>query len=69
MTFPISLDEMSLTMSQLDWHITPKKKNETMEAHQNRRYYFEVYSSSPLAHLYDLKHVINGRLNFTSFLS
>jgi hypothetical protein len=26
MTFPISLDEMSLTMSQLDWHITPKKK-------------------------------------------
>jgi hypothetical protein len=68
MTFPISLDEVSLTMSQLDWRITPQK-NETLKAHQNRRYYFEVYSSSPLAHLYDLKHVINRRLNFTSFIS
>jgi len=39
-----------LTMSQLDWPITYKKK-ETMEAPQNRRFYFEIQSSSPLAHL------------------
>jgi hypothetical protein len=28
-------------MSQFDWLITPKKKK-TMEAPQNRRFYFEV---------------------------
>jgi hypothetical protein len=39
-------------MNQFDWPIT--QKNETMEAPQDRRFsnYFEVLSSSPLAHLY-----------------
>ncbi len=31
------------------------KKNETMETPQNKRVYFDVYSSSPLAHLYRWK--------------
>jgi hypothetical protein len=35
-------------MTQFDWPITPKKKkktkkNETMEAPKNKRFYFEVY--------------------------
>jgi hypothetical protein len=40
-------------MSQFDWPITPQKK--IMQATQNRRFYFEVQSSSPLAHLYRWK--------------
>ncbi len=31
------------------------KKNESMEAAQNKRFYFEVYCSSPLAQLYSWK--------------
>ncbi len=34
------------------WSAHHSKKNETMEAPQNRRFYFEVQNSSPLAHLY-----------------
>jgi len=41
------------TMNQFDWPIT--QKNETMEAPQDRRFYFEVLSSSPLAHPYGWK--------------
>jgi hypothetical protein len=41
------------TMNQFDSPITPK--NETMEAPQDRRFYFEVLSSSPLAHPYGWK--------------
>jgi len=40
-------------MNQFDWPIT--QKNETMEAPQDRRFYFEVLSSSPLAHPYGWK--------------
>ncbi len=40
-----------LGQNQIDWPIAPKK-NETMEVPQNRRFCFDVYSSSPLAHLY-----------------
>jgi hypothetical protein len=45
-------DVFFFTMNQFDWPIT--QKNETMEAPQDRRFsnYFEVLSSSPLAHLY-----------------
>ncbi len=38
---------------QFDWPIT--QINETMEATQHWRFYFEIYSSSPLAHLYGWK--------------
>jgi hypothetical protein len=41
------------TINQFDWPI--KQKNETMEAPQDRRFYFEVLSSSPLAHPYGWK--------------
>ncbi len=34
-------------MSQFDWPITQTKKKEIMEASQNERFYFGVYSSSP----------------------
>jgi len=38
-------------MGKFDWPITSKKKT-YREAPQNRRLYFEIQSSSPLAHLY-----------------
>jgi hypothetical protein len=41
------------TMNQFDWPVT--QKNETMEAPQDKRFYFEVLSSSPLAHPYGWK--------------
>jgi len=42
-----------LVTCQFDWPIA--QKNEIMETPQNRRLYFEVYSSSTLAHLYKWK--------------
>ncbi len=41
-----------LAMSKFYRPIIQKKKKKTMEAPQNRRFYFEVQNSSPLAHLY-----------------
>jgi len=41
------------TTCQFDWPIT--QKNEAMETPQNKRFYFEVYSSSPLAQIYRKK--------------
>jgi hypothetical protein len=37
------------------WLAHSSQKNETMEAAQNRRFCFDVYSSSPWAHLYRWK--------------
>jgi hypothetical protein len=47
-------------MNQFDWPIT--QKNETMEAPQDRRFYFEVLSSSPLAHPYGWKEDNNKKI-------
>ncbi len=42
-----------LATCQFDWCIATK--NETMETSQNKRLYFEVYTSSPFAYLYKWK--------------
>jgi hypothetical protein len=47
--FPSSI--VFFAMSEFDWPIAPKK-NEIMEAPQDRKFYFEVWKSSPLPHLY-----------------
>jgi hypothetical protein len=40
-------------MNQFDW--PNRQKNESMEGPQDRRFYFEVLTSSPLAHPYGWK--------------